>query len=519
MNGGFVLRAPWYVRERLQADLRDPRALRPNLQKYGNSDFVSQILADPRNSMQFLAEDRWSYPVPVTLSNAHGRERFATYKLHTTKMRKLYQPTHDRYYAVVVEVFCDQPGLPLAGDHDDLEVGFVMRRRTATLQGDPKTVRRLARNLLVAQSKAEFGVRPASTFEDSIDVYYGDQAWRQQFAEDNGELLDAVAAEHKVQAWMVNDTGGVWRALDAEPPEGEAPRREEELLMWRLPATDADCEAAASRSLWFGVVPTYAAEHWIGPGPSAPVQTKLDDHEIYELVCFVRQPPPPGKEDCPPSIWWSKPTRPFRLAAPFDPQGTKNHSVTITTPDLRRLAAQAGQKLGPGGARIVTPPGSGLPPPPFGDLGKKSNPLLESGDTICFFAFELFFLVAYFLFLLFLPIIVFSFQLWWMLALKFCIPPSISFQALAQFVIDGKDLPANADAAFKADFDTFVGMGGAADLLVAVPLFRKDPTSTEPSAFGDLVAAVDPEKSSDPPKDPPVLSKPDDPLCGRSGAP
>ena len=53
--------------------------------------------------------------MPMTLTNAHGRERFATYKLHTTKMRKLFQPTHDRYYAVVVEVFCDEPGLPRAG--------------------------------------------------------------------------------------------------------------------------------------------------------------------------------------------------------------------------------------------------------------------------------------------------------------------------------------------------------------------------------------------------------------------
>ena len=74
---------------------------------------------------------------------------------------------------------------------------------------------------------------------------------------------------------------------------------------------------------------------------------------------------------------------------------------------------------------------------------------LGAGDTICFFAFELFFLVAFFLFLLFLPIIVFLFQLWWMLALKFCIPPSISFQALAQFVADGKDLPGDADAASR----------------------------------------------------------------------
>jgi hypothetical protein len=506
----FALRTPWYERERRQIDLRHPRALRPTLQKYGNAAFVSQILADPRDSLKFLEEDRWSYPVPVTPTNAHGRERFATHTLHTTRMRKLYQPTHERYYAVVVEVFCDEPGLPMAGSHDEIEVGFVMRRRKSTLSGDPKTVRRLARNLVVAQAKAQTGKFPEAQFEDSADVYDAEEAFRQQFTEDNGDLLAAVEAEHEVQAWMVNATGGVWRDLDADPPDDEPARREEELIMWRLPPEAADCEEATNRSLWFGVVPTYSAEHWAEPGSESPPLPKLDEHGIYELVCFVREPPPPGRELCPPRMWWSKPTRPFRLAAPFDPEGTKNHSVTITAPDLRRLAARAGRKLGPGGARVVTPPGSALPPPPFGDLATASRPHSGEGDTTCFFAFELFFLVAYFVFLLFLPIVVFLFQLWWMLALKFCIPPSVSFQALAQFVADGKDLPDDL-ADIEDDFDRFVQMPGAAALLDEDPVFESTPT--EPSAFGDLVAAVDPEDSADPPTPPPVLDKPDDPLC------
>jgi hypothetical protein len=518
---GFVLRAPWYVRERHQIDLNDAAALRPTLQKYGSSEFVAQLLADPRDSLQFLAEDRWSYPVPIILNKAHGRERFATYKLHTTKLRKLFQPTHDRYYAVVVEVFCDEPGWPRAGGHDELEVGFVMRRRQTTLKGDPKEIQRAARKLLVESSCASFNVRPSATFADSVDLYYAEQAWQEQFKEDNAGLLAAVQAEHQTQAWMINATGGVWRDLEADPLAGEPVRREEEFLMWRLPPEASGCEEASSRSLWFGVVPTFSAEHWIGPPVAKtpkkdkpveylrPVLAKLDDHEIYELLCFVRQPPPAGREDCPAKIWWSKPTRPFRLAAPFDPDGTKNHSVTITTPDLRRLAARAGEKLGPGGgARIVTPPRSGLPPPPFGDLGKSSGLSVGAGGTVCFFAFELFFLVALFLFLLFLPIIVFMFQLWWMLALKFCLPPSISFQALAEFVADGKDLPADADAAFNRDFDAFVQMPGAAAELVKVKPFK-----TAPTPFNELVAAVDPENSAEDPKPPPVLSKPDDPLC------
>jgi hypothetical protein len=46
-----------------------------------------------------------------------------------------------------------------------------------------------------------------------------------------------------------------------------------------------------------------------------------------------------------------------------------------------------------------------------------------TGGGACTFALELFFIVAFFLFLMFLPIVVFAFQLWWMLALRFCIPP------------------------------------------------------------------------------------------------
>lgn len=59
---------------------------------------------------------------------------------------------------------------------------------------------------------------------------------------------------------------------------------------------------------------------------------------------------------------------------------------------------------------------------------------LGAGGGACTFAFELFFLVALFLFLMFLPIVVFAFQLWWLLALRFCFPRlSASMTALAAF--------------------------------------------------------------------------------------
>lgn len=510
MTGDFALRAPWYVRERGGFDLRDPRALRPAIQKYGDSRFASRILADPRDSLQFVTDDLYSYPVPVTPTNAHGRERFATHKLVTTDVRKLYQPTHDRFYTVVAEVFCDQPGLPRAGQHEDIDVGFVMRRVRTTVTGNPRLVRRLARNLVVDLARKQHAATPRATPADSAELLWADHAWRQGFTASNADLISEVSVASQTEAWMVNADGGVWRTLDATPPDGELERHEETLMMWRLPPIAGSCPAAGTRSLWFGVVPTYSAEHWVDS--AGTVQPKLDEHEIYELVPYVRQRPVPGREHCPPEISWGAASEPFKLAAPFDPDGTKNHTVTISAPDLRRLAARAGQPLA-GGVRIATPPNSALNPVAFGDIPTGSGSV-GLGGSICSFAFELFFLVAFFLFLLFMPIIVFMFQLWWMLALRFCIPPSVSFSLLAQFFADGHvlaDLGLPQFAAEKQAMDEITGLPGGADLLRVNPDFATD--TSDPSLVEDLVAALDPETAGAEPTPPPVESKPDDPLC------
>jgi len=68
------------------------------------------------------------------------------------------------------------------------------------------------------------------------------------------------------------------------------------------------------------------------------IQTKLDDSAIYQLRCILTKRPERGREHCPPKTDVSDPTRGFRLAAAFDPDGTKNRTISITAPDLRRLA-------------------------------------------------------------------------------------------------------------------------------------------------------------------------------------
>lgn len=111
----FAFRSPWYVRERKHVGLRDPRALRPAIQMYDSPRFVQQVTSDPRDSLAFTHDDRWSFPVPVAFPGpGPGRKRFATFRMVRTGLRKLYQPNHDRFYLVVAELFCDEPGLPRA---------------------------------------------------------------------------------------------------------------------------------------------------------------------------------------------------------------------------------------------------------------------------------------------------------------------------------------------------------------------------------------------------------------------
>ncbi|MFL6164114.1 MAG: hypothetical protein ACJ74U_18080 [Jatrophihabitantaceae bacterium] len=508
---GFAIRAPWYVRERHSFGLRDPRALRPEIQMYDSPRFVQRLLADPRDSVKPGDDDVWSYPVPSTpATSAKGRERFATSKLIHTRLRKLYQPSHDRFYALTVEVFCDEPGLPRAGSHTDLQVGMVMRRMNTTLKGQKGPTRRLARNLIIDMAKHQHGLHLAGPGDLDVRDFWWAETARRAFEANNAALLDLVEANTDDESWLVTPAGtGRWARLDAALEH----EREQEIPMWRLPPRADDCAAAKTRSLWFGMIPTFSADHQ--PGPHGEPEPKLDDHALYELVCFVRQPPPRGHEHCPPKVWWSMPSEPFRLAAAFDPDGTKNHTVSITLPDLRRLAARSGAKPA-GGVRITTPPNSQLPPIPFAGIPGGSGKVGAGGGT-CSFALELFFIVAFFLFLLFLPIIVFSFQLWWMLALRFCFPPSISFQLLIDFYAAGHVTAQLGLPAFQAEHDALddaVGLPGAgADLALGTPELAADPDPARTPALRDLVTAMDPtraETKSDPPE---LEDKPDDPLC------
>ncbi|WP_255768578.1 hypothetical protein [Pseudarthrobacter sulfonivorans] len=510
MDTGFQLRAPWYVRERDHLSLQNAKARRPSIQMYDDSTFVERLLKDPRDSLKTGADDQWSYPVPVALSSGvKGRERFATSTLLTTGLRKLYQPGHDRFYALVVEVFCDQSGLPRAGSHEDLEVRFVMRRRFTSVTGNKRPVRQLARNVLVDLAKTQHRtVVTKGLPRDLPDVFWADDAARLRFEEDNAKLLNEVRFHADNQAWITGPGGSGWRTVG---PLGKD-EKEEDFPMWRLPPAEVgDCEAAHTRSLWFGVIPTFSPTHWVDS--TKKTLPKLDEHAVYELLCFVRQKQDAARK-CPTEASWGEATEPFRLAAPYDPDGTKNHTTSVTLPDFRRLAARAGSPQGQGGMRVTTPPGSALPPPSLKDVTDGKRQDVGPGGSVCTFAIELFFIVAFFLFMLFLPIVVFIFQLWWMLALRFCFPPSASFGILTDFFLAGNSLPDLAKPANKATKDRvnkLLGSPEGVDLLIKDPKF-----AAKPELFEELIAGMDPAKNTVTPAPPVSEEKPDDPMCGQS---
>jgi len=534
---GFALRAPWYVRERAHTGVRDPAMLRPAIQMYDDPEFVRGLTADPRDSLAFGDDDLWSYPVPVK-PTGNGRLRLATWQSVATGLRKLYQPNHNRYYAVVVEVFCDEPGLPRAGSHDDIEVGFVMRRQFAPGTGPHgrHAARTLMRELATAQGldvdETVTGLR------DLRDLWWADRAWRRQFLEDHADQVRQLDIDDREQGWFTRQDGseGRWRPVEAPDPD----LTEQTFRMWRLPARDGDCGAARTRSTWFGLIPTYSAEHFTMHDKAHP---KYDSHAIYELRCFVKQSPAKGKEMCPPKIWWSEASEPFRLADPMDPEGTAKRLISITLPDLRRLAARAGKPMGPGGVAITTPPKSALVFNPFKPLDTANAGAIGNGG-VCTFALELFFLVAFFLFLAFLPIVVFMFQLWFLLALRFCIPPSIGLDVTAAFLADasidfsgGVSATVHASATLKANLDAltpepnhptvdeaFDQIFGTDSSLLATPakwldqlhdandasgkpVFDKDP-----GLLHAAVVSTDPAQAA-PAKLPPRESLPPDPLC------
>ena len=115
----------------------------------------------------------------------------------------------------------------------------------------------------------------------------------------------------------------------------------------------------------------------------------------------------------------------------MDPDGTKNRAISITSAGSACARRTRRSAAGPWRCPHQHAAEVAVGVQPVRQLSTPSGGQPGDGGGVCTFALELFFIVAFFLFLMFLPIVVFAFQLWWMLALRFCIPPTVSFSALA----------------------------------------------------------------------------------------
>jgi hypothetical protein len=463
----WLLLGPWY-RWASPGVPAAGRASRPAIEKFASARFMEQFLAEPQRSLKYDAEDQ----VYTVVGGALRQGRAGAWV--GTGVRKLFLPTHQRFYLVVCELHCDAPGLPGVARGEVAEAGFVVRRRVPRV---PPQVRldleRVAGRMAQVQTRLAAASGPDDFAAGGLgqrvqQALAGVRAQRRAALEEElGDLerqLSRVVAAGglglTLQGWFPGEDPdqGAWRAV-APAPDALAGERTYPLYPL-VPDPAEHRHTAAGRTLYFGVVPTGDRAQDATGAPH------LDDRQVYELRCFVRRPRP----GCPPEagkgeLVWSRASEPYRLAAHHDLDGTAHRPVTVQMPDLPALAAQvAGQPAGRGaGVRMVTPADSQLQFD-VDDDGNAANAGL-GGAQICFFAIPLITIVATFVLRLFLPIVVFTFGLWFLLKLRFCIPPSFSLDAglAASLDVDG-DFGLDVDLSVDATLALEVGGALAANL-------------------------------------------------------
>ena len=446
----------------------DGRLSKPVFQKYDSPNLVNAFIADPQHSLKFVDEDLvhvvQNAPAPSTNANKLLRisasrrkkpdgstsivdQRYVPDGTHT---RKIFLDTHKRYYLVVCSIHCDGPGFPKASREKICKAGFVIRRRTMTppscgtdeirpILGRLSTSRaRLAQvNHLAEIEQRASGALPGTTGGGSIaaslsgaklDSLLKTRASLRAIVDAERMRFDEWVTRFKIapelQGWFPSATGaakvGCWARVEEMPVEvGD----ESTFALYPLIPDKNDAHHAGQfGTIYFGLLPTSSHDC------DSRGRARFDDQEYYEVRCWVLRHKVPHDPDrpcpCPDGIFWSLPTRPYKLASHYDLAGTSHQPVTVQLPDLNELAAQAKPALGVGFAK---PPGSLM----FSvdSSGKATDKGASTIPEICFFPIPLITIVAMFVFELFLPIIMFIFQLWWMLALKFCIPPDLQVAA------------------------------------------------------------------------------------------
>ncbi|MBQ0957496.1 hypothetical protein KAK06_00865 [Ideonella sp. 4Y11] len=456
---------PWYRWPR-PGHPDDGRVAPPAIQKFAGADFITRFLAEPQRSLQYdeqidvvqshdLVPARGLSGKLATLFalDARGQplakgspETAYRARLAPGALRKLFQSTHDRHYLVCCELHCDEPGFPRVARQRVCQAGFVLRRRrsvlppgldAAAVEAQAAPVRHAEADwldLCTLQATAEDAMLTAAQRDaaarrlDDLAAQAGlpDGASllasrRADLARQRQGFVDwqrAQGVRTEIDGWFPLGHGssvrrGEWRLLDAVAQAADITSGEQTYPLHALvPDPRLPTHDAAGRCFWYGVVPTQDLQHDVQGQPH------LDDLHTYELRCFVRAHHDcPGRRglqpDCHGPLTWSRATEAFRLAPHFDVQGSANRPVTIKMPDLRDLAAQAAARprgrLSP--VRFVQP--------------QHLSPKELGGEAVCSFSIPLITIIALFLLNLFLPVVVFLFQVWFLLAFRFCIPPQI----------------------------------------------------------------------------------------------
>jgi hypothetical protein len=460
----------------------------PVFQKYDTADPVSKLLENPARSLEFTDEDL-VYSVgtdlnktPEELKELLKRRTWEGYLVRTDR-RKLFLDTHKRFYLVVCELHCDGPGFPSTSRDQVCEAGLVVRRRrVVTPRESQPEAARLLRELMrgtdeLTKLHVQAATPKATKAPKAMKVAFvrrGATAVAEHATLADAEVRVAAAEERLLAQrdflgrWFVEHGGlvlhegwaphpdldrvGAWQSVAETPSEtGEAIFP----LYPLVPDPRDEAHPAAGKTIYFGVVPTAAADTDERGAP------RFDSESLYEIRCFVRRHKPHcprllERNDCHGELVWSRPTETYRLAEQFDLVGTSNRPLTVQLPDIPALLVQAaslpngppladssgrptGQRapaprLGGAPVRAVAPPAS-LPEvqlaPLLPPLPPVPTSIRMSGGQFCSFSIPLVTIVAMFVLNLFLPILMLLFGLFPLLKLKICLPMSAVDAAMA----------------------------------------------------------------------------------------
>lgn len=502
----WKLTAPWWRWPKLGTPNRDVRRLPPALQMYDSSDPVTTFVKDPQKALAYGDDDVVTAYAAVATSGKRSTLSPVTLTTPTPVTRKVFLPMHKRFYLVVCELHCDTPGFPVVARDKVCEAGMVIRRRRLAVADEyaPQaleilksigvatariaTLDRTLEKRVLKKRRPRNGGGTAVAVKSKIDVAMNQAALAEkerleaELLEARAQLLEwksASGATVLKEGWVASsfENVGAWQVTDEKPGDVQEVTYP---LYPLVPDPRNPGHDGAGKTIWFGMVPTGTREV-DGSGAA-----RFDDDSRYEVRCFVRRhrcdcPRTGEKNDCGGELVWSEPTEVFQIAGHFDPVGSGNHPVTIQMPDIPALAAAASAGKAKLPVQMKFPVGSRLGFNVDPDEIKASDPTTNSMPQICFFAIPLITIVATFVLNIFLPIVVFLFQLWFMLGLKFCIPPSLS-------VAVGLDGQVNADIQLQlelaASFDV------AIDLSAGVNLDNALAASLNLAVLGDAHASV-----------------------------